>query len=316
MAIRNHMWIRPSSTMTEPSNRAPLFSQIELAVVRRAFGRQMAAAAGIENDAVAASFAAVPREAFLGPQPWTAGSPSGNHVLPCIDPVVLYQDVVVALDPARGVNNGSPSLHAKLLDALCPKPGEHIVHIGAGGGYYSAILAELVGLSGRVTAVEFDPALADRAKDNLSRYRNVTVVRADGARWPEAPVDGIYVNFAVARPAENWIENLVPGGRLVFPLGVPGPRQSGLGGRHADCGAALRIERRGEGYAARAITPAYFVWAEGSLDVAAGELARLRAAFEDGGLDRVRSLTWKRPVSPDCCWFEGTSWALCLTETP
>ena len=41
---------------------------------------------------------------------------------------------VIALDPARGVNNGSPSLHAKLLEALGPKPGEHIVHVGAGAG--------------------------------------------------------------------------------------------------------------------------------------------------------------------------------------
>ena len=81
---------------------------------------------------------------------------------------MLYQDLVIALDPARGVNNGSPSLHAKLLEALGPKPGEHIVHVGAGAGYYSAILAELVGPTGRVTAVEFDAALAERAKTLLS----------------------------------------------------------------------------------------------------------------------------------------------------
>jgi protein-L-isoaspartate(D-aspartate) O-methyltransferase len=300
--------------MAEPSDDAPLFSQIELTVVRRAFGRQMATVAHVENDAVAAAFATVPRETFLGPPPWTAGSPFGNHVLPCTDPVVLYQDIVIALDPARGVNNGSPSLQTKLLDALRPKPGEHVVHIGAGGGYYSAILAELVGPSGRVTAVEYDPALADRAKSNLSHYRNVTVVCADGARWPEVPADGIYVNFAVARPADNWIENLAPNGRLVFPLGVPGPRQPDLGGRHAELGAALRIERRKEGFAARAITPAYFVWAEGSLDVAPDELERLRSAFEGGGLDQVRSLIWKHPAPVRGCWFRGKTWTLCYGE--
>jgi len=64
----------------------------------------------------------------------------------------------------RGVNNRSPSLDAKLIEALGPTPGGHIVHVGAGAGYYSAILAELVGPSGRVTAVEFDAALVERAR--------------------------------------------------------------------------------------------------------------------------------------------------------
>jgi hypothetical protein len=107
----------------------------------------------------------LPREAFLRPPPWTASSPFGGYLpLAGADPVILYQDLVVALDPARGVNNGSPSLHAKLLEALGPAPGERIVHVGAGAGYYSAILAELVGSAGQVTAVEFDAALAKRAE--------------------------------------------------------------------------------------------------------------------------------------------------------
>jgi len=48
--------------------------------------------------------------------------------------------------------------------------GEHVVHIGAGVGYYTAILAKLVGAEGRVTAIEFDAELAARAKClNLNR---------------------------------------------------------------------------------------------------------------------------------------------------
>lgn len=309
----------PASPSFPTGNDAPLaFSPAELAVVRRAFARQMLAIAGVDNAAIAAAFAAVPREAFLGPPPWTAASPyAGPQVLTGTDPVVLYQDLVIALDPARGVNNGSPSLHARLLEALGPRPGEHVVHIGAGAGYYSAILAELVGPAGRVTAVEFDAALAARARAALGNRDNVRVVHADGSRWPQAPADdiqtpadGIYVNFAVTRPAERWIEGLAPGGRLVFPLGVPGPRQPGLGGRHAERGAALRIERRGTGYAARAIGAAYFVCAEGGDETDPDHLMRLRAAFDAGGLERVRSLIWKRPAPPGRSWFAGTDWAL------
>jgi protein-L-isoaspartate(D-aspartate) O-methyltransferase len=230
--------------------------------------------------------------------------------------VILHQNLVIALDPPRGVNNGRPSLHAKLLEALAPKPGERIVHVGAGAGYYTAILAELVGPSGQVTAVEFDAALAEQAKTLLSGRSNVRIVLGDGVRWPETPADGVYVNFAVSRPADRWIEGLAPGGRLVFPLGVPGPQRPSSGGRHSDRGAALRIERRGAAYAARAVTSAYFVCAEGELEADPEEVERLRAAFDAGGLDTVRSLVWKRPALSDRCWFAGKDWALSRDETP
>jgi protein-L-isoaspartate(D-aspartate) O-methyltransferase len=278
----------------------------------------MLAVLGVQNAAIEAAFAAVPREAFLRQPPWTASSPFGGYrAIPGADPVVLYQDLVVALDPARGVNNGSPSLHAKLLEALAPMPGEHIVHVGAGAGYYSAILAELVGPAGQVTAIEFDPALARRAAASLSGRANVRIVCGDGGRWPETPADGIYVNFAVPRPADSWIEGLSPGGRLVFPLGVPGPQRPNSGGRHSERGAALRIERRGGSFAARAISPAYFVCAEGALaDVDPTDVERLRQSFAAGGIDAVRSLVWKGLPDPDACWFAGASWALCRDEMP
>jgi protein-L-isoaspartate(D-aspartate) O-methyltransferase len=87
--------------------------------------------------------------------------------LPANDPVYAYQDAVFALVPERGVNNGSPSLHAKMLNDLAVEPGQHIAHIGAGAGYYTAMLAELTGASGRVTAIEFDETLAERAASIL-----------------------------------------------------------------------------------------------------------------------------------------------------
>jgi SAM-dependent methyltransferase len=105
-----------------------------------------------------------------------------------------------------------------------PRPegrASNIVHIGAGAGYYGAILAELVGSSGEVTAVEFDAALAERAKTFLSGRSNVRIVHGDGARWPETSADGVYVNFAVSRPADCWIEGLAPGGRLAFRSASP-----------------------------------------------------------------------------------------------
>ena len=114
-------------------------------MARRAYARQMLAILRLDNRAIEAAFAAVPREAFLGPPPWTVSSPfAGYRPLAGADPVILYQDLAVALDPARGVNN-QPGLHAQLLKALGPKPCERVVHVGAGAGSYSAI----VGRAGR-----------------------------------------------------------------------------------------------------------------------------------------------------------------------
>ena len=72
----------------------------------------------------------------------------------------LYRDVPVAIDAARLVNNGAPSLLAFLINALAQREGEHVLHVGCGTGYYTAILAEIVGPSGRVTALEIDENLA------------------------------------------------------------------------------------------------------------------------------------------------------------
>ncbi len=148
--------------------------------------------------------------------------------MPEHDPALIYQDVVVALDAERGVNNGSPSLHARWMHLLSPRRGERIAHVGAGVGYYSAILAELVGNEGLVAAVEYDAGRAQRATDNLKDSSNVEVIAADGRRWPQQAADVIYVNFATPRPADMWIDSLAVGGRLIFPLGVP--RESPTGG--------------------------------------------------------------------------------------
>ena len=72
--------------------------------------------------------------------------------------------MLVAIDETRGLNNGQPSLWASLFDQLDLKPGERVIHVGAGAGYYSAILAEIVGSTGRVRALEIDPGLAERAR--------------------------------------------------------------------------------------------------------------------------------------------------------
>src|SRR5262249_19232713 len=138
--------------------------QAQLQIVRQAYAKQVAAAVSVSDPNVMSAFARVHREHYLGPGPWPILR-NGQYVpTPDADPVYLYTNDVVGIIPDGRVNNGQPSLHALLMSAATPKPGDHIVHVGAGTGYYTAILAELTGPSGKITAVEFDPELAEIAR--------------------------------------------------------------------------------------------------------------------------------------------------------
>jgi len=102
---------------------------------------------GARDPRIEQAFAAVPREPYAGPAPWsvlmvgawaTARSDFKYLQTPDDDPAFLYQDVLIALDPARGLNIGEPSLHARCLDALEVGEGEAVLHVGAGSGYYTS----------------------------------------------------------------------------------------------------------------------------------------------------------------------------------
>ena len=56
------------------------------------------------------------------------------------------------------------------------------MHIGAGGGYYTTILTELIGVTGRVTGIEFDAELAARAMANFAHWPHVRALHGDGTR--------------------------------------------------------------------------------------------------------------------------------------
>lgn len=281
----------------DPAGRAA-----RLARVRHHYAREVMGRAGVAHARVEAAFAAVPRECFLGPGPWHLLSREGGVLLHDPTPADAYHDALFALDPAQGVNNGSPSLHALMLHALDVRPGARVLHVGAGSGYYTALLSELAGPGGRVTAVEFDPGLAERARANLADRPGVAVVHGDGAAWPREDVDGVYVNFACSAPAPPWVERLAPGGRLVLPLGAGPP--------HGEHGATFVVRRVAAGYEARVLAQTSFIHARGEHPDPAQDAA-LHAAFQAGGAERVASLRWREPADPARCWFHGAGWALC-----
>ncbi|MER9585116.1 protein-L-isoaspartate O-methyltransferase [Mesorhizobium sp. M0276] len=185
--------------------------------IRKFYARLMAANAGSPDPRLEAVFAEVPREAFLGAGPWTIIAGNGQITTPSADPAHIYQNVLVALDADKGINNGEPFLHAMWIGKLAPKPGEAVTHIGAGTGYYTAVLARLVSPGGTATAFELDEKLADLARKNLETYGNARVVHGDAVTMPLPPSDIIYVNAGVAAPPPGWLKALRPGGRMIFP---------------------------------------------------------------------------------------------------
>ena len=189
--------------------------------IRCFYAEELRVVAEIDSAALVNAFARVPREHFLGPPPW------GFHGGPSIKQPVyrrttdvrdLYHDVFVALKPGQLLNNGAPSLIARLIAALNLGPGKRVLHIGCGTGYYSAIMAEVVGPTGSLIAVEVDPDLAVQATANLIGYDNVEVICQDGALYTPTSCDAILVNAGVTHPAPSWLESLHEGGVLALPM--------------------------------------------------------------------------------------------------
>jgi protein-L-isoaspartate(D-aspartate) O-methyltransferase len=277
-----------------------------LAIVRAAYAKQVLASVGISDGSVETAFATVERERYLGAGPWPILRAAGYVPSPDADPLYLYDDILVGIVPERGLNNGMPSYHAPLIAKGALKAGEHVVHVGAGVGYYTAIMAHLVGDAGKVTAIEFDPALAQRAAANFSSATNVRVIQGDGSTVPFDVADVIYVNAGATRPADCWLERLADGGRLILPLtaGKTLPPK----GQVARHGAVFRIERRGDDYIARWISAVGVYPCEGNRDAVSE--AALDKALQAGGWEKVTRLHRTGDLPEERCWLRAPDWAL------
>jgi protein-L-isoaspartate(D-aspartate) O-methyltransferase len=273
---------------------------------RQRYAEELRFTAKVKSRAVVDAFATVPREDFFGQGPWRILSPMaiGEYwTTEDADPRHLYHDVLIAIDEKRRLNNGQPSLWARLYDQLRLTRGDHVVHVGAGVGYYSAILAEIVGSTGHVTAIEIDPDLAERARHNLAEaWPQATVVVADGFVFrPDRPADAIIINAGVTHISMAWLDALAPeNGRLLVPMTNAD--------RWGDC---LIIERHaGETrrYPVRYAGQIGIIPCIGGRDPAAEE--RFQAALARSRLVTVRSLR-RTPEEPDeTCWLAGEGWWL------
>lgn len=264
--------------------------------VRRSFAEELCRVNGISSAAICAAFATVPRERFAGPGPWTIQSSRTSWFTEDSDPRRLYRDALIVLDEAKRLNNGQPSLWAIHLDLLGVRLGDQVLHLGCGAGYYTAILAELTGPEGKVTAVEIDDGLAARARVALEAWPQVTVIHTDGSKGPFEPADVIVVSAGATHPLSAWLAALKPEGKLLFPLtSTQGP------------GTMAYVTRKGaDQFAARLCGTVFFVDFAGARDPEAGrELAT--ALKRDEGYS-VRSLRCDPHGKDESCWLHGKGW--------
>lgn len=177
------------------------------------------------TDRVLEAFRAVPREAFAGTGPWKLRSPHEGFSLPIqetpdADPKWLYNSVLIVLDEEKGINIGDPVFWARRFVRANVKPGARILQVGAGVGYYTAILSHLAGPNGSIVAYEVEQDLAERARENLRAWPNVEVRHGNAATdlKGEEEFDLIVAFAGITHVPDLWTSHLSPSAELLVPL--------------------------------------------------------------------------------------------------
>lgn len=135
-----------------------------------------------------------------------------------------------ALPSKEGQTISQPFMVAVMTQVLDVRPGMRVLELGTGTGYQTAVLAHLVGDTGRVYTIERVPSLAAFAKNRLDAMHvaNVRYRVGDGsAGWPadlwdlpgEVFFDRILVTAGAPAVPHPLLHQLKPGGIMVVPVG-------------------------------------------------------------------------------------------------
>lgn len=273
---------------------------------RHFYAEEVRFTGNITSPELIGAFARVPREKFLGPGPWEIASADirGTSAAAGIqtsyttihDPRQLYHNIVVVLDKSSDINNGQPSALARWIDAMELKPGDRAYHLGCGVGYYTAVMAEIVGRQGSVVGSEFVPQLATRAQQNLAEYSNVSVHSGDGAIFDPGDCDAMLINAGCTHPLPLWLDRLRDGGRLIVPFTMATTPNLGIG-------VMIKIVRRDNRYSAEIVTSLAIYSCKSARDATREPL--LRTAMTTGTFMKLKSLRRDTHEKTDTCILHG-----------
>ncbi|MDD9920389.1 MAG: protein-L-isoaspartate O-methyltransferase [Alphaproteobacteria bacterium] len=151
----------------------------------------------VNNTAILAQFAEIPRELFA--------HPSAKDV--------AYADM--PLDIGKGRKMLSPLVTARLLQELNPQPSDIALVLAAGTGYSAAVLSKFVQ---HVYAIEEDKQLCQNANNTLvdTACGNVTVVEKTPAKGhpSQSPYQIIWIDGLIEYIPIQIIEQLAPNGKI------------------------------------------------------------------------------------------------------
>ena len=157
---------------------------------------------GISDPRVLEAMGTVPREAFTDAD----------------DRKRAYEDIPIQIGWGQTISQ--PYMVALICEAAAVRPDDRVLDVGTGSGYQAAVLAEL---AGEVHTIERLRHLAERAREKLEAagYGRVQVHLGDGSLGDpdHAPFNAITVAAAAPELPQSLYDQLVPGGRLVIPIG-------------------------------------------------------------------------------------------------
>jgi len=185
---------------------------------RMHYAEQIRVAGGVRDSNLLKTFSQVRRELFLPPGPWSISGIHGDyHPSDSSETPEVLHAVAIAMDLGQGLNNGNPAIVARHLEAMNFQPGETVFHVGAGLGYYTAIIATLVGPTGKVIAAEINPDLRHQAVENLAHFPNVEVC-GDALMAELPPLDAIFSSCGASDIPARWLHALNGRGRILLPF--------------------------------------------------------------------------------------------------